>query len=365
MRALLVIGLAMTVVACTEPSAVASPTPHATDVAAASRVPDTTMSPIPTVPPTPTPAPTIGPLPSDLDPAIRSAIEDRRMYRLRFDLDYVLKVASDPKAFDAIGFPIYQEEWDQIGRDQAEQHRIAGIINGYGDWHLEQFGGLYIDREVTPGVVVALFTADLAFNEAAIRKKLGETDLFATRQAKYSESELRRVQERVTQDMDAPWVLAIPAIYSSVGADISDNVVDIGVSSSVPEAVDIIAAHYGLGDRLRIISDGTGSMLIPWGTVVGRVTFRGKPVSIPMTANVSLAWDRPGDGVGSCGGGDVGFGVDRRGHFELPCQIGRRTILVQVPGAGDGEWRTIGQGRVIVREGKTSRLDIKLTELPS
>jgi hypothetical protein len=60
----------------------------------------------------------------------------------------------------------------------------------------------------------------------------------------------------------------------------------------------------------------------------------------------------------------MGFGVDRRGRFELPCQVGRRTILVQVPAAGDGEWRTIGKGRVTVKEGKTVRLEIKLTERP-
>jgi hypothetical protein len=362
MRSLAVLGLVIAVGACTDPSVAPSPTPMASELAAgATATPPLTTPAAQT--PTPTPAPTIGPLPSDLEPDIRKAIEDRRMYRLRFDLAYVLKAASDPAAFDAIGFPIYQEEWDQIGRDQAEQDRVIRAIHQHGATP-DEFGGLYIDRDRMPGVVVALYTADVGAHDAAIREMLGETELFATRQVKYSEVELRRVQDQVAQDMDAPWVLAIPAIFQSVGHDVEDNVVDVSVSSAVPDAAEIIAAHYELGDRIRVVSDGTGSMLIPWGNVVGRVTYRGKPVTIDPSKTVMLGWDVPGDAVGTCGGGDMGFGVDRRGRFELPCQVGRRTILVQVPAAGDGEWRTIGKGRVAVKEGKTVRLEIKLTERP-
>jgi hypothetical protein len=341
-----------------------SPQAMATPPGTASRsIPPSASTGAPSPAPTPTPFPTIGPLPSDLDPDIRRAIEMRRMYRLRFDLEYVVRVATDPVAYDMLGFPMYEEEGEQLGRDQAEQDRIIRAVHQHPS-PPDEYGGLYIDRDLMPGVVVALYTANVGAHDAAIREELGATDLFATRQVKYSEVELRRIQDRISPDMDAPWVLAIPAIFYSVGADIEDNVVDVSVSSAVPDAAEIIAAHYDLGDRIRIVTDGTGGMLIPWGNVVGRVTYRGAPVKIPPSKTVMLGWDLPGDAVGTCGGGDIGFGVDRRGRFELPCQVGRRTILVQVPDVGDGEWRTIGKGRALVKEGKTVRLEIELRERP-
>src|SRR5688572_23593924 len=103
MRSLAILGLAIAIAGCTDPSVAATSRPQQTAIAVAP-----TTSPTPTGLPTPTPYPTIEPLPSDLDPYIRKAIEDRRMYRLRFDLEYVLKVEADPVAFDFIGFKMYE-----------------------------------------------------------------------------------------------------------------------------------------------------------------------------------------------------------------------------------------------------------------
>jgi hypothetical protein len=356
MRSLAVLVLAFVVAGCSRP--MTSPTPRPSQAAEAP-----TVDPTSPLPPTPTPAPTIGPLPSDLDPDLRDAIEMRRMYGLRFDLGYVQSVAEDPAAYDLIGFPMTKAEGEQMARDMAEQDRVIRAI--YGHPAADEFGGLYIDRDVMPGVVVALFTRNVAVHEAAIREELGETELFATRQVEYSKRELDSIKERISHDMDGPWVLEIPAVLTSVGVHISKNVVHIGVSSAARDAAAIIAAHYDLGDRISIESDGTGAMLIPWESVTGNVTLPGgKRFKAPRSTPVMLSSGGPGDSVGTCNGSDMGYGVGSDGHFEYPCQIGRRTILIQVPTEEDGEWRTIGRGTVVVKEGKTTRLDIELDERP-
>ena len=357
MRSLAVLAVVILVTGCSRP--MTSSTPRPSEVAAAQ-----TIAPTSTPPPTPTPAPTIGPLPTDLDPDIRDAIEMRRTFRLRFDLDWVLDVMQNPAAYDLLGFPMLKEEGEQLGRDQAEQEGIIRAIYNH-PATADEFGGLYIDREVMPGIVVALFTRDVAAHDAAIRADLGDTELFATRQVKYSKRELDSIKERISEDMGAEWALEIPAILTSVGTHISGNVVRIGVSSAAPDAATIIAAHYDLGDKIRVESDGTGAMLIPWGSVAGTVTFPGRKwYKAPKSTPVMLSSGGPGDAVGTCNGSDMGYGVGSDGRFEYPCQVGRRTILLQVPTDEDGEWRTIGRGTVVVNEGKTARLDIELDERP-
>jgi hypothetical protein len=59
----------------------------------------------------------------------------------------------------------------------------------------------------------------------------------------------------------------------------------------------------------------------------------------------------------------MGYGIDPRGTFTLPCQIGHRTVYVQLV-TRDDTWRTIGSGTTTVRTGKTSRITIRLTEDP-
>jgi hypothetical protein len=126
----------------------------------------------------------------------------------------------------------------------------------------------------------------------------------------------------------------------------------VRVSSANPDAVAIIESHYGLGDRLRVESDGTGA-LIPWGTVTGRVT----GIRDLDAWHLSLNWTSPD--LGECGGGDMGFGVNDRGRYELPCQIGTWTIIVVAVGADDSV-RELGRGTVEVVAGKTVTLDIHL-----
>jgi hypothetical protein len=192
---------------------------------------------------------------------------------------------------------------------------------------------------------------------------LDQTGRFAVRKVTYSEAELRAIQDRVTADWRASWLTGIPAAMQGVGVETMENIVVVEVSSANSNAPTIIEDHYDLGDRLRVESDGTGAALVPWGRVTGVVKRPDGSTLADDASKLMLDWGDSQDGVGHCGGGDVGFGVDERGRFDVPCQVGRRTILVK-RSVAEGEWTTIGRGVTTVREGATSKLDIRLIEDP-
>lgn len=310
--------------------------------------------------PTHTSVPTVEPLPSDLDPEIAHAIDMRRGSGLRYDLAYVEASMTDPGATrNLLDFPLYPEEEAKLLADQADQDVAAVVIHEYSLAHQDEFGGVYVDRDAHPGTVTALWTGHLAEHERAIGEQLGGR-LVLHRQVRYSRAYLQQLVDKAFRDLD--WMAEIPAKAWGYGVDIPGNVIDLEVSSAEPTAVQQIVDHYALGDRLRVTSDGTGAMLLPWGTVKGRVLGPdGTPFTGERTEQLDLQWTSavPGD----CGGGDIGYGVQSDGRFEVPCQVGERTIIVQGPGSGD-EWHELGRGTVTVRANKTVKLTVRLTTEP-
>ena len=303
-------------------------------------------------------------LPSDLPAAIRHAIEMRHGMGLRDDLDYVLQAARDPAATSTLfDFPLYPAEESKVFKDQADQAAVGEAIRTYAARHPDEFGGYYIDRRDMPGVVVALWTNHLDSHAAAIRSRIGDIELFAVRMVRYTEKELRAIQDRVSADWRADWIARIPARVEGVGVETIENYVSVEISSANPNAEAVIEAHYGLGDRLRVQSDGTGVALVRWGTIKGTV-LRPDGSRFRPRFGAELSWGAPGDALGSCGGGDVGFAVTQRGTFKIPCQVGRRTIFVLLATPSD-TWRTVGQGTAVVRDGKTTTMTITLTEDPT
>ena len=320
-----------------------------TVAATAPATPGPTATPRPSDPMTP--PPTLAPedLPDDLDPELADAIRLRRSYGMRSDLAYVRAVAVDPRASnDAYGVPVYPEEFEDTQRRYGESMAVAEIVKAYAAAHADEFGGLYLDEGTHAGVV-SLWTNHLAEHAGAIRKAVGPKARVAFAQVRYPEAELRALQDEVSADFRADWVTAIPAAFQSVGVDIQASYVTIDVSSAHPDAVAIIEAHYDLGDRLHVESDGTGYALLPAGTVTGRVI----GLEDVDAGSLSLRWESQDSG--RCGGGDMGYGVDQRGRFELPCQIGTWTIIVVTDG---NPARELGRGTVKVVADQTVTLDI-------
>jgi hypothetical protein len=308
---------------------------------------------------TPSPAPTDEPLPSDLDPKVAHAIEMRRGSGLRHDLLFVLASMADPRATsNLLDFPLYPEEEASLMANQADQDLAVSVIQAYAMGHTDEFGGIYIDRDKHPGVVTALWTDHLEDHQRAINDKL-DGGFVILRQVRYAETDLRDLQHTVSVATQGAWFDRIPAKVFSIGVSISGNVAVLRISSSNPDAPRIVAQHLNADDRLRVESDDTGAMLIPDGTVKGRVI---RPDGRRLGEN-DLMLDDESTTPGGCGGGDMGFGIRNDGTFEYPCQAGLRTIVVR-QNIAEGEWKVIGRGTIKVLAHKTVKLTIELTENP-
>jgi hypothetical protein len=296
--------------------------------------------------------PTFPPLPADVDEATRTAVADRIYYGLRFDLDWVEDVAVDPTAVMDFGFPMLPDEAEELFARNGLSQVVEAVVNRYD--HKDELGGLYTDHALG-GVVVVMWKSDVASHEAAIRPLLPDCHPVLFRLARWSEAELRALQDRIVQDM--VWMAEIPASPQGVGAHVSENVVVIDISSANPEAEAMILDHYGAPDgMIRVISDGTGAALLPVGTVVGRVLLaNGAP---PGPNNLSLSEGSPDDPPGWCGGG-IGYGVAPDGSIEIPCKVGRRTIQVMANDA-DGELRVVAAVVVLVPADARVAVEIRL-----
>jgi hypothetical protein len=215
------------------------------------------------------------------------------------------------------GFPMTAAEYNDLLSRNGRTEPVVAVVQRYAGQHRDEFGGLYIDQ-TRGGIVTALWTDHLEQHDAAIRSELPADAPILTRQVRWTEAVLRDLQGRVSSEID--WMLTIPALAQGVGVDVARNVVLVEISSVDPVAERVIKAHYGVDPAMiEVQSDGTGVALLPSGTVRGRVVDKtGKPVSAEIAAELLI------DGraeVGYCGGGDVGYGVDQAGRFEIPCKV--------------------------------------------
>lgn len=248
---------------------------------------------------------------------------------------------------------MYPEELTDVQARYAASDKVYWKVQSYGGLHAQEFGGVYIDEASHAGVV-SLWTTDLPIHAAAIREWVGPDARVAFLPARYPEYELRRLQDELGRDWRAEWIAEIPAMVTGVGVDIHSSQVVFEISSAEPEAEAIIAAHYGLDDRLRVESDGTGAYLIPDGTVDGMVVgFAGRHHGL------NLDWESTVPG--SCGGG-IGYGVREDGTFELPCQAGERMIIVERRDADGERWVEIGRGTVTVPADGRVSLTIEVSD---
>ena len=281
---------------------------------------------------------------ASLDPEIAHAIDQRRQFGLRADLEWVLQVAADPRAtMDPLDFLMLPEEAAEFQKRQATLEGMALAVQAYGDAHASEFGGVWIDQE--HHTVVSAWTANPAFHRVAILTGIGKAGPLDVRQVRYSEAELRELQDRMTDARG--WLATIPAAMTFSSVDVMTNRAELGISSANPQAAALIQAHFGVPpDKLRVTSDGTGILLKPRGTVHGRVVTQGGDA--PGRNDWMLNWSSDGPTGGDCGE-MVGYGVPPDGTFELPCAPGGWTIAVDAPVA-DG-WAPIGSAHVLVPAG--------------
>jgi hypothetical protein len=362
LAALLPMAAVLVAVGCTggaSPSPSAVPTELvvvlASDPAGATATPSSpTARPVVALP---TPTPTPEALPSGLDPEIVQAIAWRREMGLRTDPAWVIQAASDPTATESWAFPILPEEEAFIWARQERLQPYVGLVRQHAGAFPDEFGGLFMDNANSQ--VASLWTRNLEGHLAALLELAGDDAPIGVLPARWSERELRSVQDRITTDL--AWFAAFDAMPTGVGADIVRNVVSVEVSSANPDAPRRIAERLAADlavpvEMLEVTSDGTGVELLPYGTVKGIVVLAdgSKP------GRNELMVDGRADTIGYCGGGDMGYGVDEGGRFEIPCKVGTYTMEIKANGAGDGEWVVVGEARVVVRADRVSTVRVRL-----
>ena len=284
----------------------------------------------------------------------------RWQFALAWDETSTRAAAARPEADALFGFPMTPDEEAAWFAWQAVTDRLAVALGRYGQAHRDEFGGLFIDQRERR--VATLWTGDLDGHEAAMRDLVGTDAPLVLYAVRYPEADLRGLQDHFP--FDDPIFAEVAADLTGVGVDIRRNVLSLDVSSANPDAprriVEAIAARLGVtSDQVVVDSDGTGVTLIPWGTVRGVLYL---PDGERLRGQLELDVFGGGDELGSCGSGDVGFGVGPDGKFEIPCQEGSRTILISEHRA-DGP-QTIGSAEVVVRAGETTSVRINLILAP-
>lgn len=242
-----------------------------------------------------------------LDPAIVEAMKLREQWGLRADQAWVKQVAQDPSATREYGVPLLPSEKVELGGRPVDSEGVISVLQAYGSANPDEFGGLFIDRQngETP---TALFTGNLGQHEAAIRAKLRPGARFAVGESRFTERELRALQERIVADDPVLRAEGIAAIV--VGADPIAGTVPVEISTERTDAAAVLAARYGPAVRVTVL-DPTGAYLKPPGVIEGRVVDpQGRPVRDGALDQLALFGDIGLDTIG------IGFGSDGRFRLE-------------------------------------------------
>ena len=179
---------------------------------------------------------------------------------------------------------------------------------------------------------------------------IGRDGQVVARQVRWTEAELRDIQDRVTADQ--AFLASLPARMTTASVDIIGNIAELTISSPVPDAGQRIVDHFGAAGKLRVISDGTGILLLPTGRILGHIV---APAGTDMTmlspqyeADVDIG---PRDAMG--------IGVAANGTFIID-HLPPATYTVTILELAENGNAVVGSARVLVPPGAAVPLEIRL-----
>jgi hypothetical protein len=223
--------------------------------------------------------------------------------------------------------------------------------------NLDDYCGKFIDLEGSRAFT-SLWKSDLDAHAAAVRAAAGDGIALSFRPCTFSLRELEATRAAIGGD--AAWLDSIEARL--VGARIlePENVIEVSLSTIVPDAIQQIAAQQGVApEMLRLHQVGYGEMFVPWGAL--DVTFMGAAGPVPRrSANydrleLRCTTDRPGL---RCGGGAVPAPFS-----QFSIQEGHWTIRAMARLSSD-ESVQIGHAVVDVVGDTTTKLTIEIGPIP-
>ncbi len=210
---------------------------------------------------------------------MRDAIKFRETFGLRADEGWIRLVAADPDSEEGrfkYGVALTPEEVADLDGRSVAVEAIREQVIRYGLANPDDWAGAYIDQQ-RGGILVAQFSANVEDHRQALLRGLGPRARLEVLPVEYSLEYLQAEADKIHGTND--WFLTIPAYLTSYGVDVAANRISIDISSVEPDAQAIIEDHFGWAGLTKVESDGTGALLLPFGTLRVEVRdARGDPV---------------------------------------------------------------------------------------
>lgn len=186
------------------------------------------------------------------DGLVDDAIRFRRSVGLEADRAFVESTfAKEGYPDDAYGVPLSKAEVATIDDRQA---RLGKATSGH-EWAHEQpgYAGSWVDQS-KDGLIVYQFSKNVNAAELELDRLLPAGVAYEVRRVDRSLTELRELQARITKDIDTLAKEGIEVL--SIGLDISDDTVTVGIAGDAAGKRATVKARYG--DFVKVATEDPG-----------------------------------------------------------------------------------------------------------
>ena len=182
------------------------------------------------------------------------AIRVREDFGLRSDRSFVREAYANPSKYSDMswGTPLSTAEAEDLRGRVQRVHDVRPAV--FAAEKRDGFAGVYFDQ-LRGGVPVFLFSNGLSAAKAEIRNVLDGAGDFEVKRVERSMQDLTTVKRRVAEARDRMYKEGM--LVTSVGYDIMDNVVEVGVANKLATAKTLLSEH---GDAVRVVQEGAAVM---------------------------------------------------------------------------------------------------------
>ncbi|MGK2852458.1 MAG: carboxypeptidase-like regulatory domain-containing protein [Candidatus Limnocylindrales bacterium] len=252
----------------------------------------------------------------------------RQRYGLRYDLEWVLEVASDPDSLTDLPAPLLPAELDQMAGSIVSAIPVVEMLERYGELVPEDFAGAFLDGRVP----VARFSHRAGAHERALRRILGGKE-FEVREVKFAFAELEAWRAEV--EGERAWFAAQGLRLDHVSVYERENAVRVfyfgpnfGQRGPVLAIEDRIREHFGRPEWLTFMWFGA----IPWNGPRGelKITFEsGDQGSAVCWLTAHDPAMQEANGAVPAEGGTCTFFVVPVGRYEVQVEVDGKVVATE------------------------------------